>query len=370
MQDKPNILVVDDVPENLKLLVEMMSDLYYVRPVTSGKLALSVSKSMPPDLILLDINMPGMDGFETCKQLKAEEKTKDIPVIFLSANMDKDKIVTGFELGAVDYITKPFHAMEVMARVKTQVELKLSQKIIIKQNQTQQELLHILCHDLMNSVGVVQSFLSLRSYDEELTEEDSYMLTAINNAIDVITLVRQLRSIEEKKVTINLALLDLREMVELSCSMVQEKAKNKNIILRIDVDESLNIAVEKTSFVNSVLNNLLTNAIKFSQIGGEIIIAADDNTEGNSLLFSVQDFGVGMPEALANSVFDVEKQTSRPGTEGEQGTGFGMPLVKRFVESYGGEIELKTQEVSTESSESGTKLIMSLRTQLPEASVI
>jgi len=366
VNDKPNILVVDDVPENLKLLVKMMSHLYYIRPVTSGKLALSAAQALPPDLVLLDINMPEMDGFETCRQLKADERTKDVPIIFLSANTDKEGVVKGFQLGAVDYITKPFNAFEVMARVETQVDLKLSQKIILKQNQTQQELLHILCHDLMNSVGVVQSFLNLKAYDEELTEEDDYMLMAINNAVDVITLVRQLRSIEEKKVKIKLELLDLREMIDTSCSMVREKAAHKNIELLIEVDESCHVLVEKTSFVNSVLNNLLTNAIKFSHVGGKIIIAAHSNTANHSLILSVQDFGVGMPEALANAVFDVEKQTSRPGTEGEQGTGFGMPLVKRFIESYGGVIELKTQEASSEKSDSGTELIMSLKTQLPK----
>jgi diguanylate cyclase (GGDEF)-like protein len=125
INSKGNILVIDDKPDNLKLLVHILSEQgYQVRPVPNGKLALSGAKAIPPDLILLDIMMPDLDGFEVCKKLKNDDKTKEIPIIFLTAKAETKDIVKGFELGGVDYVTKPFVSAELLARVKTHLKIK------------------------------------------------------------------------------------------------------------------------------------------------------------------------------------------------------------------------------------------------------
>lgn len=134
-QSKGNILVVDDTPEHLRLLVGVLSEKgYEVRPVTNGKFALLATNLNPPDLILLDIMMPGMDGYEVCTHLKADEQTKNIPVIFLSAINEVWDKVKAFEIGGVDYITKPFHVEEVLARVETHLALISTQKILVAKN--------------------------------------------------------------------------------------------------------------------------------------------------------------------------------------------------------------------------------------------
>jgi len=363
MNRKANILIVDDVPENLKLLAELIrSNDYSVRPVTSGTLAISAAQALPPDLILLDINMPIMDGFEACKRLKSSEKTKHIPVIFLSASNDVIDIVKGFECGAIDYITKPFNATEVLVRIKTQLELKFSKEMVVKQSHEQQELIHILCHDLMNSVGAVQTFLNLKKSDGELSEYDELSLTAIDNAVEVIDLVRQIKSIEEGKVNLELNLFNLRELVDMSYSILNEKLQQKNIEFVVNIDENLQVATEHISFINSVLNNLFTNAIKFSFPDSKIIISAQQLEQ--QVLLSIKDFGIGMSEELQQDIFEIQKITTRQGTQGELGTGFGMPLVKKFMHAYGGEIEIISQEKNPENTQHGTEIKLSLQAQL------
>jgi DNA-binding response OmpR family regulator/anti-sigma regulatory factor (Ser/Thr protein kinase) len=343
MSNKANILIVDDLPQNLKLLTELMKgNNYYVRPVTSGQLALSAAQAIPPDLILLDINMPIMDGFETCKKLKSLEKTQRIPIIFLSANTEADAVIKGFELGAVDYITKPFNSTEVLIRVKTHLELKFSRETILKQNNDQQELLHILCHDLMNSVGAVQSILALKRLDQVLSEEDEIMSVAINNAVDVIDLVHQLKKIEENKVNIELNVFNLKALVDETLLIIHEKFEQKQIELVIEINSQINVVVESASFINSVLNNLLTNAIKFSYPHSKVIICAKEVNQ--TVYLSIKDFGIGMSDSLQKDVFKIEKITTREGTNGELGTGFGMPLVKKFILAYGGKIEISSED--------------------------
>ena len=122
---KGNILVVDDTPANLKLINSLLKDsAYNIRPVPNGRLALSGAKAIPPDLILLDVAMPGMDGYEVCKKLKESTETKDIPVIFLTAKTAEEEIIKGFELGAADYVTKPFNQAILLARIKTHLDLR------------------------------------------------------------------------------------------------------------------------------------------------------------------------------------------------------------------------------------------------------
>jgi CheY-like chemotaxis protein/GAF domain-containing protein len=132
---KENILVVDDTPANLRLLVTMLKQQgYEVRPTLNGKIALSAARAIPPDLVLLDIMMPEMDGYEVCRHLKADDRTKDIPVIFLSALDDARDKVKAFEAGGVDYITKPFQKAEVLARIANQLHLRSLQKQLAQQN--------------------------------------------------------------------------------------------------------------------------------------------------------------------------------------------------------------------------------------------
>lgn len=174
--ENADILVVDDISENLELLVKMLGDLNYtVRPVLSGETALQAARSKTPDVILLDVSMPGMDGYETCAALKADPKTAGAPVIFVSAMDDVIDKVRGFEVGGIDYVTKPLQIEELDARLQTHAQLRRLQleregahrqlrqnhKSLKRLERLRDDLTHMLAHDLRNPLSVVSMTLSL-----------------------------------------------------------------------------------------------------------------------------------------------------------------------------------------------------------------
>lgn len=356
------ILIVDDQLKNIQLLGNLLKEKgYQVEFATSGQEALEWVHDEGFDLILLDVMMPGMDGFEVCRQLKKDGLTRDMPVIFLTAKTAGEDILTGFEVGGIDYITKPFNAAELLARVATHLELKKGREQILQESTKRQELLHILCHDLMNSIGPVKTFLELLKNDPmRLDEIIDICIMSAENGMDVITLVREYLALDENKVSLKLEPLNLKKMVEYSTWLLRQDIQAKGIQLTMDIDPELIVTVERTSFINSVLNNLLTNAVKFSFPDGKLYLSAQEEEKQVKLV--VRDFGIGIPKTLLGAIFEVNKPTTRPGTKGEQGTGFGMPLVKKFVTTYGGDIVVNSSTEDTESFKRGTEVTILIKT--------
>jgi two-component system, sensor histidine kinase and response regulator len=199
-EEKPTILVVDDTPEHLVIAVEFLRSEYRVKVARSGPEALKVASSVPhPDLVLLDIMMPGMDGYEVCRRLKADPDLAHVPVIFLSAKSDPEDVIRGFSLGAADYVSKPFWLEEFRARVRTHLEIKHAQDVIRRQNEEQREMLHMLCHDLANPFTNITGVLDDIGDDPAAFAEYLPLLKAsTRNGIEVIELVRLMRALEEK----------------------------------------------------------------------------------------------------------------------------------------------------------------------------
>ncbi|MDT8448115.1 MAG: hybrid sensor histidine kinase/response regulator [bacterium] len=352
------VLIVDDTLQNIQVLGSVLRNAkLQVSVAQTGKQALVLAEKLKPDLILLDVMMPEMDGFTACRELKAREATRDIPVIFLTAKVQAEDIVRGLELGAVDYITKPFNATELLVRVRNHLERTLGQRKIVEQNDERRELLHILCHDLANSFSSIMSFLSIE--DEELAENlpvfKPLMVSSAQNGLDLIGMVRQMRALDEGKIALKPQIHCLRDMVDRSMSLLDRRFEAKRIEVQIEVSRGLWVEVEEISFVNSVLNNLLTNAVKFSPSGSSVTITAQ--AAGQEICLCVGDQGIGIPEAVQRHLFDVNKSASRLGTEGEVGTGFGLPLVAKFVERYGGRIEINSM---TSGAQSGTRVCVYL----------
>ncbi|HBE19656.1 MAG TPA: hybrid sensor histidine kinase/response regulator [Cyanobacteria bacterium UBA11149] len=184
---KSNILVVDDTPANLRLLVGILTEKgYKVRPVPNGELALSAAKGIPPDLILLDIMMPGIDGYQVCTQLKADETTKDIPVIFISAISDVVDKVKGFAVGGVDYITKPFHIEEVLARVETHLSICYLQRSLKTKNDELSQALQQL-KNTQNHLIQSEKMVALGQLIAGVAHELNTPLGAIRSSIGNIT---------------------------------------------------------------------------------------------------------------------------------------------------------------------------------------
>lgn len=344
------LLLVDDTPANIDVLVGLLKQDYQLRIATSGERALKIcSGEELPDLILLDIMMPGMDGFEVCRRLRGSHRTREIPIIFLTAKSEVDDIVHGFQEGGNDYLTKPFRPEELMARIQTHLTLLAQKKLIEQQREELRELVHIICHDVSNHFGAIEMALEMRRMGIE--GQGEIMEVAVHNGIQMTSMVRQLQTAEEKPLT--LEPVDLKMSVHESLLLLKGLADKKSIRLDSSVP-SVEVLASPCALVNSVLNNILTNALKFSEPGSTIHIRGEDL--GDQVLLTIRDHGVGMSQYALDRLFDVGQSRSRPGTQGEAGSGFGMPLMKRFVERFGGRVEARSQEQSDAGEWHGTEM--------------
>ena len=358
-KQKRTILVVDDLPENLTVAVGLLQGEYRITVARSGARALALAAAVPhPDLVLLDIMMPGMDGYEVCRRLKANPDLAHIPVIFLTAKSQTNDVIHGFSLGAADYVSKPFRPEELRARVRTHLEIKHAQDVIRQKNEEQREMLHMLCHDLANPFANILSVLDVAGDEAGAIAEYLPLLKAsARSGIEVIDLVRLMRAVEEKPLP--LGPVDLARVVAESLGTLTSRSREKDVRVDADVPAGIAVLAERVSLGNSVLNNLLTNAIKFSHPGGTVELRA---APADGLVrITVLDHGVGMPPSLLADLFDVRKTTSRPGTAGEKGTGFGMPLARKLVTAYGGSIEVASREEEQGVAGHGTEVRVTLR---------
>jgi two-component system sensor histidine kinase/response regulator len=359
--EKQLILIVDDVGKNLQVLGNILRDAGYELAVASnGEQALDFVKKCVPDLILLDVMMPGWNGFETCEKIREHLGNFKVPVIFLTALDDSSDIEKGFELGAVDYITKPFRAPELMARVKTHLEMSRRAKQIAFLGEERKTLLHVLCHDLNNTFGALGLSLDLFLKTGRTEFADS-IKTSLKNGTDLISFVRKMSHLEEKKLTLSPQLFT--SAMEQSVELLSGKIGEKDLRISYEGDPDFWVEAEPVSLMNSVLNNILTNAIKFSYRGGVIKISVSHTEE--QLLVGIRDYGRGMPEMILNEVLTPHKIYSKEGTEGEVGTGFGLALVEKFMLAYGGSIKIESWPEEEYEEESGTQVTLSFKRCAP-----
>lgn len=357
----PIILIVDDNETNRRMMGRSLERGFDCEIITAnnGKEAVEMALKRFPDLILMDGMMPDMDGFEATLIIKENPETQDIPIIFVTALADKKQIIQAFESGASDYIVKPFYALEMMARIQTHLTVKLQKDAIKSHVAEQRRLLHVLCHDLSNPIISARNVIELSQEDPSiLTELSEEIKVALNNALELIALIRQFRAIEEGKHRWDITPVPLRQAIEESCMILRNRAVHKQITLKNQVADNFIVMAERVSLINSVINNLLTNAIKFSESGSIIEILAED--KGDTVELTVRDYGIGIPASQIGSIFNLNAATSRPGTEQEQGTGFGMPLVQKFSEAYGGSVRIESKERTADSTDHGTAIIITL----------
>jgi signal transduction histidine kinase len=355
---------VDDTPANLDVLVGLLQPDFDLTVANRGAKALRLCETVPDiDLVLLDVMMPEMDGYEVCRQLRARPETATLPIIFITAKTGLDDIVRGFELGANDYVSKPFRPAELLARVRTQIALRSQQAEIEKKNEELQSLVHILCHDVANKFAVVRLVLDLLAVRPDLNFDAfrARIALAVDNGIGLTQLVRELRSTETKGLP--LSPVSLRAAVDDVAALLVERLARKEIQLHTAIHDCAVLA-EPWSLRSSVLENLLTNAIKFSPRGTRIELHTEPPT-ADSVVLVLRDHGIGMPAEMLATLFAIQKNASRPGTDGERGTGFGMPLVQRSVQLYGGRITVTSTELSATSPASGTEFRITFRLAPP-----
>jgi CheY-like chemotaxis protein len=355
---KACLLLVDDTPANIDLLVAMLGGDYELKVANRGARALQLCAAGGVDLVLLDVMMPEMDGFEVCRRLRADAATRDVPVIFLTARTDVEATVRGFEVGGDDYVAKPFRPEELGARVRTQLALRAQRRELDARNAELKSLLHIVGHDVANQFTVVQMMLDLtRQFpDRPFTEILPHVTAAVRNGIGLTRVVRELRVSEDKPLT--LESVAVGPAVAEAVLLAEPRAAEKAVTISQQMPDVL-VRAERASFVVSVLGNLLSNAIKFTPAGGQVSVMGA--VEGDLVHVTVRDTGIGMDPETVATVFDVVKSASRRGTDGERGTGFGMTLMQRFVVRYGGSVEIVSRPLSEHPDDHGTDVRVILR---------
>jgi two-component system sensor histidine kinase/response regulator len=340
----PNVLVVDDTPANLQLLVGMLKERgLKVRPVPSGEMALRAVQASRPDLILLDITMPGMDGYEVIARLKENEATRDIPVLFISALNETTDKVRSFQAGGVDYITKPFQLEEVEARVRTHLELcrqraelKRSYEQLRDLERLRDDLTQMIVHDMRSPlVGLQLSMevLSLSDYARE--ESNARMLRNANQAIAVlIQMVNQVLDvsrIESGQLKVNPKSCDVAALVREVIDSTRVLAGRKSV----STDASAPVMAEVDSdLIKRVLENLVGNALKFTPATGTVRVTLARNADG--VRVEVSDNGPGIAAEDHQRIF--EKFGQLEGRQKFRGSGLGLTFSKLAVEAHGGAI--------------------------------
>lgn len=360
-----SILIVDDTEPNVRLLAHVVKkEGYEVMAAFSGKDALALIDKRKPDIILLDVMMPDMDGFEVCRKLKKQHEYKDIPVIFLSALSETDSKVQGFNVGGVDYITKPFQREEVLARIDLHVKLRklqaeLNSKIeqlkqreasLQKLNEEKDELMRIVGHDFRNPVTGIMGlagFLkeNLGAIDKE--QHESMLGIIKGSGQKLLDLVNGLLNKDQEASISELKLheLDLKELVIDIVDLHRPTAINKGIVIETELQKNIASRTIDKHKVEQVLSNLISNALKFTSKGGTIGVELQEVPgDEEAIRLIVKDTGTGMPQEQLEMLWDTARKSIRSGTSGEKGSGMGLKLVKKFTELHGGNIRVESTE--------------------------
>lgn len=343
---KPVILIVDDVPKNIQVLGTLLAKFKCELAVAmDGQQALATVEKVKPDLILLDVMMPIMDGHETCRRLKSNDATKDIPVIFLSAKTETEDIVEGFKLGAVDYITKPFIGKELAARVKTHLTLRQTQQTLTEEVHSKNKFFSIMSHDLRGAFGIITNFVQLiqEGGDFLSDEEKEELLNDIQaTSANTLELLENLLKWARSQTG---AIKFEPENLPLAC-IFDEIARNhiniaqaKNIKIKSAENSDLAVYGDR-NMVFLILRNLVSNAIKFTPKGGQITISAEKADK--MVKITVSDTGVGIAHEKLQKLFSIDSKTTSTGTANEQGNGLGLVLCKEFVKINQGKIGIES----------------------------
>jgi two-component system, sensor histidine kinase and response regulator len=336
------ILVVDDQPANVQIVGSVLGKLgHEIVPAADGATALKRLAVRAPDLILLDVLMPDMDGFEVCRQLKANPDWKDIPVIFLSAADDKELIVRALNAGGVDYITKPFNQAELVSRVRTQLALKTARDRLAQIAQDKDELIGILTHDLKNHIGGISMSAALL-YRRVETLHDGKMTQLSENILrsseQLLAFVKEFlaNAATDYGFTLKSEPVDAVKMATAVVKEYQELARRKKLAIHPDFPAETIRVLADPQALNQVLDNLLSNALKFTPPNKNIFIAVrklDRHVE-----CVVRDEGPGFMAEDRTKMFRRYGRLSARPTGGEPSTGLGLSIVHKFVQAMKGEL--------------------------------
>lgn len=349
------ILIVDDVVSNVLLLkILLTNEKFQVITANNGTTCIEQTKKEHPDLILLDVMMPDISGFDTAVVLKKDEETKDIPIIFLTALNTPQDLVHGFQVGASDFLTKPFNKEELVMRVMQQISLVAAKRIIEKQNaelratlSNRDKMYSVIAHDLrspMASIRMVLNLVVASATPETVGAELYELLDKANRESEEVhdlldNLLKWTKS-QTGRLSVVIQDLELNDIVPGVVDIFEIIAQTKHIKLDLQPSAQGLVVTADNDMLKTVLRNFLSNAIKFSPENSSIEIRM--TAEGGFAKISVTDHGVGISADRIGSIF--KKGDTTYGTGGEEGSGLGLQLCQDFARKNGGDCYVESVE--------------------------
>ena len=349
------ILIVDDVVSNVLLLkILLTNEKFQVCTANNGTTCIEQAKKEHPDLILLDVMMPDISGFDTAVILKKDDETKDIPIIFLTALNTPADLVHGFKVGASDFLTKPFNKEELVMRVMQQISLVAAKRIIEQQNaelratlSNRDKMYSVIAHDLRSPMASIRMVLNLvvASTSPDLVGPELYELLdkANKESEDVHDLLDNLlkwTKSQTGRLNVVIQDLDLNDIIPGVVEIFEMIAQTKRIKLDLQMGDTPLVVTADNDMLKTVVRNFLSNAIKFSPEDSSIEIIM--TKEGDFAKVSVRDHGVGIAAERLGSIFHKGETTN--GTGGEEGSGLGLQLCQDFARKIGGDCTVESVE--------------------------
>ncbi len=336
------LLVVDDQETNIQIIGATLGKLgFEIIPATSGAQALGRLANCHPDLILLDLLMPDMDGFKVCERIRENPAWVGIPIIFLSSADDKDLIVRALETGGVDYITKPFNHAELISRIRTHLALKIARDDLKQLAEDKDELLGILTHDLKNHLGGMNMSAELLRDRNGLQDDPKQRLLVeniSNSSGQMLSFVNEFlaNSSAHHQMHIKLEPVSLADAASRAIRQFREAAGRKNLSMQTSLPDEDSLVQADSSALSQVLENLLSNAVKFSPLGKQISVAIRPAKDYVECL--VRDQGAGFTVEDKSRMFRRYGRLSARPTGGESSAGLGLSIVKKLMDAMGGEL--------------------------------
>ncbi|WP_026840753.1 hybrid sensor histidine kinase/response regulator [Citrifermentans bremense] len=344
---RQTVMIVDDTPANIEILSETLGEEYELFFATSGADALELIRADKPDLILLDIMMPGMDGYELCSILKGDPATRDIPIIFVTAMIGEEEEIKGLELGAIDYLTKPISPHIVRARVKNHLELKryrdLLETLASAADRAKKEFLRSVSHELRTPLTPIIGMTDLVLDSEEDDNKRKYLTMVQKSALRLLGIVEDLietSRLEGEGTAPEYRPFLLKAFLDTVAMEARTQAEGKGLDFMVTLDPALPEAVSSDqAMLHKVLTMLLGNAVKFTTAGKVSLEVHLQEVAGEQMLqFSVADTGVGIDPADLERVFSDFTQSDGSITRSFPGLGLGLTLARRMTELMDGSI--------------------------------
>ncbi|PIE36508.1 hybrid sensor histidine kinase/response regulator [candidate division KSB3 bacterium] len=358
---RDTILIVDDNLTNLQVLLNFLHDSGFETLVAqNGEGALRQVKYAQPDIILLDVMMPGLNGFDTCRLLKERPDTRDTPIIFMTALSEVIDKVEGFESGGVDYITKPFEHEDVLARLNVHLTIRRLQRELeekntllehknaqlLELNASKDKFFSIIAHDLKAPfsalLGLTRAVTEdgIRFSEDEIYNVMQALQTSTENLYALLENLLAWSRIQSGMIDYRPWHMRLYEVIHENIDLFHLNAEQKQISFENDVSQKTMVYADK-DMIDTIVRNLISNALKFTHFGGTIRISARE--EGQYIEIAVSDTGIGMSEDEVAKLFRIDVKYRNYGTDGEDGTGLGLILCKELVEKNNGTIWVESE---------------------------